>query len=101
MVTIYMVAMVTLEEDGGGRPGTYMQSGGVSEWSKGWKRESKEVRRKEEVNNGSHSKINPHKGWWRHDMAVLLTLCEENPPISGGVPSQWDNNAELLRFLYS
>ena len=30
-------------------------------------------------------------GWWRHQMetfSTLLTLCERNPPVTGGFPSQ-------------
>ena len=29
--------------------------------------------------------------WWRHDMEILsslLALCEENPLVTGGLPSQ-------------
>ena len=32
-----------------------------------------------------------YKSWWRHQMetfSALLTLCEGNPPVTGGFPSQ-------------
>ena len=36
--------------------------------------------------------VEPHfNTWWRHQMAifsVLLALCEGNPPVAGGFPSQ-------------
>ena len=40
--------------------------------------------------------------WWHHDMEMLpslLALCEGNPPVSGGYPSQRASNAELWYFL--
>ena len=36
--------------------------------------------------------------WWRHQMkafSALLSLCEGNPPVTGGFPSHRDSNAEL------
>ena len=40
--------------------------------------------------------------WWRHQMetfSVLLVLCEGNPPVAGGLPSQV-SDAEFWRFLW-
>ena len=44
----------------------------------------------------------PGGKWWHHDMVMLsslLALCEGNPPVTGGFPSQRANNAELCCFL--
>ena len=42
--------------------------------------------------------------WWRHQMEILsalLALCEGNPFVTGGFPSQWASDAELWCFLWS
>ena len=31
--------------------------------------------------------------------SILLALCEGNPPVTGGFPSQRASNAELLCFI--
>ena len=36
---------------------------------------------------------------WHHDMETLsslLALCEGNPPVTGGFPSQWVSDADLF-----
>ena len=38
---------------------------------------------------------------WRHDLetfSALLALCEGNPPVTGGFPSQRTSNAEMFFF---
>ena len=40
--------------------------------------------------------------WWRHQMetvSALLALCEGNPPVIGGFPSQRDSNAGFDVFF--
>ena len=40
--------------------------------------------------------------WWQHDMemhSTLLALCEGNPSVTDGFPSQRASNAELWCFL--
>ena len=40
--------------------------------------------------------------WWRHDretFSALLALCEGNPPMTGGFPSQKASNAGLVVYL--
>ena len=40
--------------------------------------------------------------WRRHDMemlSALLALCEGNPPVTGGFPSQWPVMRILVSFL--
>ena len=40
--------------------------------------------------------------WWCHDMemfSTLLTLCEGNPPVTGGFPSQRASNVDMLSLL--
>ena len=40
--------------------------------------------------------------WWHHNMetfSTLLALCEENPPVTGGFPSQRASKADLWCFL--
>ena len=40
--------------------------------------------------------------WWRYGMGIfsaLLALCEGNPPITGGFPSQSASDAEIWCFL--
>ena len=40
--------------------------------------------------------------WWWHGMerlSTLLALCEGNPPVTGGFPSQRASNADLWGFL--
>ena len=44
----------------------------------------------------------PIRTQWGHDMerlSALLALCEGNPPVTGGFPSQKANNAELWFFF--
>ena len=39
--------------------------------------------------------------WWRHHMAtlsLLLTLCEGNPPVTGGFPSERASSTKLWFF---
>ena len=39
-----------------------------------------------------------HKVLWRHDngtLSILMALCERNPPVTGGFPSEWTCNAKL------
>ena len=41
--------------------------------------------------------------WWYHNMeilSILLALCEGNPPVTGGFPSQKANNVEHWCFLW-
>ena len=43
------------------------------------------------------------KSWWCHGMemlSVLLALCEGNPLVTGGFPSQRASNAQLWSFLF-
>ena len=40
--------------------------------------------------------------WWRHQMETvpaLLALCEGNPPVTGGFPSQRDSNTGFDAFF--
>ena len=37
--------------------------------------------------------------WLHGNPCALLALCEGNPPVTGGFPSQRANNAELCYFL--
>ena len=40
--------------------------------------------------------------WWRHDMetfSALLALCQGNPLVADGFPSQRTSNVELLFFF--
>ena len=40
--------------------------------------------------------------WWRHQMetfSALLVLCEGNPPVTGGFPSQRGRNAGFGVFI--
>ena len=42
--------------------------------------------------------------WWRHDIEIhstLLALCEGNPPVTGGFPSQMASNAGFVLFNVS
>ena len=44
-----------------------------------------------------------HRTWWRHDMeafSATLALCEGNPLVIGGFPSQRTSNAGLWCFLW-
>ena len=41
--------------------------------------------------------------WWRHVIGTLYTflaLCEGNPPVTGGFPSQRASNVELLCLVW-
>ena len=41
--------------------------------------------------------------WWSHDIesySALLALCEGNPPVIGGLPSQSASIAELWCFIW-
>ena len=41
--------------------------------------------------------------WWRYDMgtlSTLLALCEGNPLVTSGFPSQTASNAELFYFFF-
>ena len=47
---------------------------------------------------------NAKYSWWRHQMdtfSALLTLCEGNPPVTGGFPLTKAIAAELWYFLWS
>ena len=40
--------------------------------------------------------------WWHHDMetlSLLLALCEGNPPVTGGFPSQRASNMSFDVFF--
>ena len=40
--------------------------------------------------------------WWRHDMEtppVLLAICEGNPSVTDGFPSQMASNADFEVYL--
>ena len=40
--------------------------------------------------------------WWLHDMEMFFTLlafCEAKPLVTGGFPSQWASNVQLLCLL--
>ena len=42
--------------------------------------------------------------WWCHDMemfSTLLTICEGNPPVTGGFPSQRASNVDNVFFVVS
>ena len=37
----------------------------------------------------------------KHQSSVLLALCEGNPPVTGGFPSQRASNSEIISMSYS
>ena len=40
--------------------------------------------------------------WWHHDMgtfSMLLAICEGNPPVTGGFPSQRASNKSVMFYL--
>ena len=42
--------------------------------------------------------------WWRRDMdklSTLLALCEGNPPVAGGFPSQRTSDVKLWCFFFA
>ena len=36
----------------------------------------------------------------RHQSSAILALCEGNPPVTGGFPSQWASNEESVPILW-
>ena len=46
----------------------------------------------------------PLQPWWRHQMetvSALLSLCEGNPPVTGGFPLTKASDTEFWCFLWS